>query len=229
MELPGPSLKGERIVIGAHYDTAIGTPGANDNATGVAALLELSRLSAHNQFERTLEFVFFTNEEPPSFQTGEMGSLVYARTLRKDNARVVAMISLETIGSYSDARNSQHYPAGFAALYPDTGNFIAFVGDTSSRKLVRCVVESFRRSAKFPSEGIAAPANLPGIGWSDHWSFWQQGYPALMVTDTAPFRYPYYHRALDTPNKLDFERMARVTAGLRLVLSELASRSSCLE
>jgi hypothetical protein len=107
-------------------------------------------------------------------------------------------------------------------VYPATGNFIAFVGNYGSRRLVRQVVGSFRRQAEFPSEGGAVPGFLPGIGWSDHWSFWQEGYPALMVTDTAPFRYPHYHRVTDTPDKLDYDRTARVVSGLEAVVRELA-------
>src|SRR5262249_34621372 len=141
--------------------------------------------------DQTIRFVFFVNEEPPYFQTDQMGSLVYARQLHNQNVNVTGMISLETIGYYSDAEASQRYPAGFGVLYPYVGNFIGFVGNPRSRSLVRRTVKAFRESADFPSEGVAAPSGLTGIGWSDHWSFWQQGYKAIMVTDTAPFRNPY--------------------------------------
>ena len=167
--------------------------------------------------------MFFVNEEPPHFQTESMGSLVYARELRQSGIPVSAMISLETIGYYFDASGSQKYPALLLSLfYPDRGNFIGFVGNSESRDLVRRAIRSFRASAQFPSEAVAAPASLPGVGWSDQWSFWQQGYPAIMITDTAAFRYPYYHTPLDTIDKIDFEKMARVVDGVRSVVVSLA-------
>jgi hypothetical protein len=134
------------------------------------------------------------------------------------------MLSLETMGYYDDTADSQKYPPPFNAFYPSTGNFIAFVGDTKSRELVKQLVGSFRRHAQFPSEGGAAPAKMEGVGWSDHWSFWQCGYPGVMVTDTAPFRYPHYHKPTDTPDKVDFARLARVVVGLRDVIVELANK-----
>ena len=194
-ELKGTDRANEVVVIGAHYDTAEakdlqGTLGANDNGSGVAAVLSLARAFAGTRPSRTLRFIAFVNEEPPSFKTEAMGSLVYARAARARGDDVVAMLSLETIGFYSDAEESQKYPRPFHLLYPSVGNFIAFVGNVASRDLVKTLVSSFRRSARFPSEGVAVPDAFPGIGWSDHWSFWQVGYPAVMVTDTAPFRYP---------------------------------------
>jgi hypothetical protein len=223
---PGGSPAAGIVVVGAHYDSVSGCPGANDNASAVAALLALARLSASMPGAGALRFVAFANEEPPFFQTANMGSLVYARRCRAAGERIVAMISLETIGCFRDAPGSQEYPFPVGFFYPDTGNFIAFVGNPGSSALVRRVVASFRRQVKFPSEGAALPAVLPGIGWSDHWAFWQNGYPAVMVTDTAPFRYPHYHTAQDTPDKLDYDRLARVVAGLRLVLRELAADPS---
>lgn len=226
-ELKGSDRANEVIVIGAHYDTAEdrdvqGTLGANDNGSGVAAVLSLARAFAGTKPSRTLRFIAFVNEEPPSFQTESMGSLVYARAVRKRGDDVIAMLSLETMGYYSDAEQSQKYPLPFNLLYPSVGNFIAFVGNFGSRELVRTLVGSFRRDGRFPSEGIAVPDAVPGIGWSDHWSFWQMGYPAVMVTDTALFRYPYYHTPEDTPDKIDYERTARVVSALRNVIAELA-------
>ena len=133
------------------------------------------------------------------------------------------MYSLETIGYFSDEKDSQKYPPPFSLFYPSTGNFIGFVGNTESSPLVSWTVGSFRQHARFPSEGAAVPARITGVGWSDHWSFWQVGYRALMITDTAPFRYPHYHLKSDTPDKIDFARMARVVAGLKKVIGELAS------
>ena len=221
-EIAGTDLGDEIVIVGAHYDTVPGSPGANDNASGVAGVLALARLLAGSSMSRTLRFVLFVNEEPPHFHTEQMGSMVYAERCRERGENVVAMVCLETIGYYSDEKGSQSYPFPFSVLYPSTGNFIGFVGNLSSRGLVRKVVGAFRRHAHFPSEGGAVPAWVPGVGWSDHWSFWQQGYPALMVTDTAPFRYPYYHSHMDTPDMIDYDRMARVVGGLEGVVAELA-------
>jgi hypothetical protein len=221
-ERRGAERPDEIVVIGAHYDSVTGSPGANDNATGVAALIELARVFSTRTPARTVRFVAFANEEPPFFQTAEMGSLQYARRCRSRGETVVAMLSLETIGCYSDAPGSQRYPVPIGWFYPDAGNFIGFVANPASRRLLRQVVAAFRRHAAFPSEGAALPPWIPGVGWSDQWAFWQQGYPAVMVTDTAPFRYPHYHLASDTPDKLDYERTARVTAGLVQVVAEVA-------
>jgi hypothetical protein len=147
---------------------------------------------------------------------------VYARGCKQRGDNIVAMLSLETIGCYLDEPGTQHYPGFFGFLYPSTGNFIGFVGNVGSRGLVRQVVRSFRANAQFPSEGGAIPGFVPGVGWSDHWAFWQEGYPAIMVTDTAPFRYRHYHEPTDTPDKIDYARMARVVGGLEAVVSELA-------
>ncbi len=221
VEIAGDKRREEVVVVGAHYDSVAGTVGANDNGTGSVAVLALARRFAKSKPQRTLRFVLFANEEPPYFQTGDMGSLVYARRCQANKDKVVAMLSLETIGYYSDAKNSQNYPPPFSLFYPSTGNFIGFVGNTKSAELVSTCVGSFRRHAQFPSEGAAAPGQIQGVGWSDHWSFWQAGYPALMVTDTAPFRYPHYHQRTDTPDKVDFAKMARVVDGLQGVIADL--------
>ncbi len=221
VEIPGTTHPEEIVIVGAHYDTAHGTAGANDNTSGVAALLALARRFSGRPCKRTLRFVAFTNEEPPYFQTEQMGSLVYARRCRQRDENVVAMLSLETIGYYDDTPGSQNYPPPFGALYPSEGNFIGFVGNAKSRALVRRAVDTFRRHERFPVESAALPAALPGVGFSDQWSFWQEGYPALMVTDTAMFRYPHYHEASDTIEQIDFERMARVVRGLEHVVAEL--------
>ena len=222
--LDGSDTNAGQIVIGAHYDTARGAPGANDNGSGVAAILELARQFQGEKTQRTIRFVLFVNEEPPYFQTGDMGSLVYARELRRNHVQISAMLALETIGYYSDQPGSQKYPPVLSFFYPNKGNFIGFVGDPESRDLVRRAVRQFRESTKFPSEGIAAPSDWPGIGWSDHWSFWQAGYPAIMITDTAPFRYPYYHTPDDTVKHVDCEKVARVVVGIRGVIEELAAK-----
>jgi len=221
VEIPGTSRPKEIVIIGAHYDTEIGTPGANDNSSGVAALLALARRCSMRKPDRTLRFVAFVNEEPPHFQTEEMGSRVYARRCRQRGENVVAVLSLETIGYYDDASGSQQYPLPVGLLYPSKADFIGFVGNLGSRDLVRQVIAAFRRNEKFPSEGCALPAAVPGVGFSDHWSFWQEGYPAVMVTDTAMFRYAHYHQPEDTIDKVDFERLARVVRGLEKVIVEL--------
>ena len=214
-ELAGSEPASGVFVVGGHYDSAPGTPGANDNATGVAATLELARLfKAGAPPRRSIRFVAFVNEEPPYFLTADMGSRVYAARLHKDGVNVTGMFSLETIGHYSDAEGSQRYPPVIGLLYPSAGNFIGFVGNLGSRGLVRRSVEVFRKTTDFPCEGAAMPAAVPGVGWSDHWSFWMEGFPALMVTDTAPFRYPHYHTARDTPGQIDYDKMARVVMGV---------------
>jgi Zn-dependent M28 family amino/carboxypeptidase len=223
-KLVGSESAGGTIIVGAHYDSVHGSPGANDNASGVAAVLELARLFRGFTPRKTIRFVFFVNEEPPYFQTESMGSVVYAKQLRTDRIAVSAMISLETIGYYSDAPGSQKYPVLLGLLYPSRGNFIGFVGNPSSRALLRMAIQRFRETTSLPSEGVAAPEQWPGVGWSDHWSFWQENYPAIMVTDTALFRYPYYHSPYDTTNRIDFARMSRVVNGMRRVVESISTK-----
>jgi hypothetical protein len=221
-ERRGVERPDEVVVIGAHYDSVIGSPGANDNATGVAAIVELAREFATRAPARTVRFVGFVNEEPPFFRTADMGSLRYARRARDRGERIVAMLSIETIGAYADEPGSQRYPLPwFGAFYPTRANFITFVGDVGSRALVRRAIAVFRAHAPFPSEGGAVPGWVPGVGWSDHWAFWQHGYPAIMVTDTALFRYDPYHTVADTPDQVDYDRMTRVVKGLVHVTADL--------
>ncbi|MBK7875257.1 MAG: M20/M25/M40 family metallo-hydrolase [Planctomycetes bacterium] len=225
LDLPGTRAPREIVVIGAHYDSAGDAPGANDDASGVAALCALARRFAERGSERTLRFVAFANEEPPYFETEAMGSRVHARRASERGDRIVAMLALETLGCYSDAEGSQRYPIQLLALaYPSRGDFVAFVGNLGSRALVRECVGAFRAAASFPSEGAALPEPIPGVGWSDHASFWPYDVPAVMVTDTAVFRDPHYHERSDTPEKLDYERFARVVLGLEPVLTGLATR-----
>jgi Zn-dependent M28 family amino/carboxypeptidase len=219
-EIPGADP--EIILVGAHYDSVFGSPGANDNGTGVAATLALARRFESAKRKHTLRFVAFVNEEPPYFLSGEMGSLVYARRCKERGDKISAMISLETIGYFSDAPNSQVYPSRvLGAFYPKVGNFIGFVSNVHSRPLLRRVIALFRKHAKIQSEGAALPWFVPGVSWSDQWSFWKYGYPGIMVTDTAPFRYPYYHSLSDTPDKLDYDRFALVVSGMEKVIEAL--------
>jgi len=222
--LPGHAAVDEIIVVGAHYDSVADSPGADDNASGVAAMLELARLLAASTLPRSVRFVAFANEEAPFFYGDEMGSNRYAAHAQAHGERIVAMLSLETLGYYTAEPGTQKYPFPFSWFYPDTGNFVGFVGNFASRPLVRQAVGAFRASTAFPSEGVAAPSGMEGIHWSDHWSFWQAGYPAIMITDTAPFRYPYYHEASDIPQQLDYTGLARVTGGLAEVVGALASQ-----
>ena len=224
--LPGRERPDEVVVVGGHYDSAVGTPGADDNATGTAGVLELARVLRGVPLARTVRLVAFVNEEPPFFLTEHMGSRVYARAARARGDRIVAMLSLETIGHYSSTPGSQQYPPPLNLAYPDRGDFIGFVGNVASRGLVRQCVGAFRRHARFPSQGAAAPGSIPGVYWSDHWSFWREGYPAVMITDTAPFRNPAYHSAADTPDRVDYARTARVVHGVAAVVRDLAGAAA---
>lgn len=221
VERTGTTTPKEIVLVGAHYDTAWNNPGANDNGSGVAAMLELSRSFSQRDSARTLRFVAFVNEEPPYFHTEAMGSLVYARAAAKRGDDIVGMLSLETMGYYTTEPGSQNYPKIIAPLYPDRGNFVAVVGNGRSRKFVKQVVKAFESYTPFPVEFIAATDEIQGIGWSDHWSFYKQGYPAVMVTDTAPNRYEHYHSSRDTPDKLDYRSTSYVVLALRDVIGDL--------
>lgn len=217
----GTEKPDELVVIGAHWDTDGNTPGADDNASGVAALLDIAEWLGKQKPKRSVELVFYANEEAPFFRTEHMGSLVHARNLEKQHANVVAMLSLEMLGYYNTAPDSQEYPAPLGMFYPDKASFIAFVGRVNERDLVTSTVREMRRSTDVPAYGFAGLAQFPGVGLSDHWSYWEQGYPAVMVTDTAFYRNPNYHQQTDTPETLDFKRFARVVVGLRPVISYL--------
>jgi hypothetical protein len=218
----GSRYPNEIVVVGAHYDSARDCPAADDNASGVAGLLALASAFSKAAPARTIRLVAFANEEPPHFKKASMGSLEYAKGVREKGDQILAMLSLETIGYFRDDPGSQKYPAPLSLFYPSRGDFIALVGNVSSRNLVRRAVEIFRASSDFPAEGAALPGSMPGVGWSDHWSFWESGYAAVMVTDTAPFRNPNYHTPKDTANTLDYTRMAEVVRGVYWVVSTLA-------
>jgi hypothetical protein len=209
------------VVVGAHYDTARGSPGANDNGTGVVALLELARRLRSDRARHGLRIVFFANEEPPHFNTDKMGSRVHARRAAERGDRIVAMLSLETMGYFSEADDSQKYPPVIGLFYPSRGDFLAFIGNYASRDLVRDSVGQFREAASLPSEGAVVPEAIPGVSWSDHASFWAHGWPAIMITDTAPFRYPHYHEGDDTPDKVDLRRLVLAVDGITAVVRRL--------
>lgn len=204
------------VVVGAHYDSVDG-PAANDNASGVAGLLEIARLLKERGLspKRTVRFAAFANEEPPYFSSEEMGSLVYARSLKANKIKLMGMLCLETIGYFSDQWGSQMIPELIKPLYPDErGNFIGFFSNHTSRRFLKHVVGDFRTHAVVPSQGLAAPGIIQGIDLSDHWAFWECGYHAVMITDTAFMRYPHYHLPSDTWDKLTYEPFTRVVVGL---------------
>lgn len=230
VQIIGKTKPDEIVVVGAHYDSVVGTPGADDNASGVAALICLANAFVGSEPERTLRFVGFVNEEPPHFQTGAMGSYVYAKRCKERKEDVVAMLSLDSLAYYSDVKGSQDYPPTLSARYPDTGNFAAVVGNLESNSLIDQVADRLQASAGgVPVEKLSFAASLPGVGWSDHWSFWEFGYPAAMVTDTAPYRNEHYHKPSDLPGTLDFDRLQKVTIGLRAVIAELVGDKGEME
>lgn len=221
--LPGADPDAGCFVVAAHYDTVAASPGADDNASAVAALVELARLLGPGQGRRAqLLLAAVANEEPPFFMTSDMGSFALARALSGDRVRVRGMVSLEMLGYFRDEPGTQKVPAPIRAFYPDRADFIALVGNTGSRPLVKRCLEAFRRNSDFPVQAGALPAAIPGIAFSDQWSFWRHGFQALMVTDTAYNRNPHYHKPTDTPDTLDYPRMARVVQGLAGMLRDLA-------
>jgi len=226
VEIQGSTRPDEVLVVGAHYDTIPNCPGANDNGSAVVANLALARsFSPSNGAappERTIRFVFFVNEERPYYGTESMGSLRYAQKCQADGDKIIGMICLETIGYYSNTPGSQRYPTRWLGyLYPTTGNFITVVGNIASRRFVHQVIRGLRRTA-IPSQGMAAPHLLKDIFRSDHASFWRCGYPALMITDTANFRYAHYHTPEDTVDKVDFQTLARLISAIEASVMEVA-------
>jgi hypothetical protein len=218
----GPETR-ERIVVGAHYDAAGPYPGADDNASGVAGLLELARLLGKNSPRTRVDLVAYSLEEPPHFGGSVMGSAVHAASLREQRVRLRAMIALEMIGYFTDAPHSQRFPLpALKSLYPSTGNFITVAGKLGQGALARRIKKAMRRASPLGVESISAPAALPGISLSDHRNYWMAGYPAVMITDTAFYRNDNYHSASDTPDTLDYRRMAMVVQGLDAAVRELA-------
>jgi Zn-dependent M28 family amino/carboxypeptidase len=220
--VPGTTLPQEIVLVGAHYDTAEDAPGADDNASGVAGVLALARELRASPAARTIRFVAFATEEPPWFPTADMGSRHYADAARARGDSIVAMLAVESIGYFDVEPGSQKYPFPLNLAYPDRADFIGFVANLRSSGLLRRAIATFRAHAALPSQGAAAPWWVPGVWWSDHWPFWRQGYRAIMVTGTAPYRNPFYHTPHDTPDKLDYGRMARVVDGLAAVIRDLA-------
>jgi len=210
----GPE-KGSRLVVGAHYDTCCELPGADDNTSGVAGLLALAPLLAKVELKHRIDLVAFTLEEPPFFRTEGMGSAQHARMLVDENAQVSLMIALEMIGYFTDAPDTQAYPLPFLKLlYPTTGNYLAVVGRTGEGSLARKLKSKLMASTGIPIYSINAPEFIPGMDFSDHLNYWRHGFPAVMLTDTAFYRNKNYHTAADTPETLDYERMAEVVRGV---------------
>jgi Zn-dependent M28 family amino/carboxypeptidase len=222
-EVKGTGISKDGIlVIGAHYDTVIGTPGADDNASGVAVLLEISRLTALNPIQRTVHFVAFGLEEPPVFRTKKMGSYIYAKSLKDEGIKVYGMISLEMVGYYCDLKDCQSYPfPGFKWFYPDRGDFIAFVGNIASRSFTKRIKNSFKSASSLSVESLNTISFVPGVDFSDHLNFWKFGYPAFMITDTAFYRNPNYHGLGDTAETIDYKRMAELVIGLYRTLGDM--------
>jgi Zn-dependent M28 family amino/carboxypeptidase len=224
VEVKGKKYPDKILVIGAHYDTVAGTPGADDNASGIAGVIELARLFKKKPLDKTVRFVAFTLEEPPFFRSEDMGSYRYAKSLWKKGEDVEVMVSLEMIGYFSDNPKSQYFPATFFKwFYPDTGNFIMLVGNRDSKELLERVKDSFELGTSLPVESISSYSIVPGVDFSDHWAFYQFDYKALMVTDTAFYRNPNYHRLGDTTDTLDYARMAEVVKGLVSAIAGLAA------
>lgn len=214
-ELTGRTSPEKVLVVGAHYDTVRTTPGADDNASGVAGLLRLAKLLAGRPLDKTVRFVAFALEEPPTYRTKNMGSYHYAAGLKKSHQQIEGMICLEMIGFFCDRPGSQHYPIPFMKLrFPKTGNYIAMVGNRRSKQFTREMAEGFRKATDLPLVTLNAPAIVVGIDFSDHWSFGKFGYPAFMITDTAFYRNPNYHSPSDLPDTLDYNCMAKVVEGL---------------
>jgi Zn-dependent M28 family amino/carboxypeptidase len=225
VELPGRGASDEVVVVGAHYDTVPGSPGADDNASGIAALLEIAKSLRSESLRRSLRLVAFVNEEEPYAETDGMGSIVYARALREQGVAVHCMLALESIGYYRDEPGSQVYPWPLHLVCPSTANFLAFVGNVRSRTLLRATIASFRMHAKLPSEGVSIPERwAPDISRSDHAAFWRMGYAAIMVTDTVPFRNPHYHTPDDKTATLNFQGFGFAVQGLIATIKDLANQ-----
>jgi len=216
----------ERIIIGAHYDAFAELPGADDNASGVAGLIELAHMLDGSSVPLTVELVAYTLEEPPFFRTGQMGSAIHANHLREQGIELRMMISLEMIGYFSDDSDSQRFPLSLLKLlYPTEGNWIAIVGDLWSGSDVRSVKAPMKGATTLPVYSINAPPGLvPGIDYSDHLNYWNNGYPAVMITDTAFLRNMNYHSQHDTAERLDYDRMAMVVKGVYAAILDIVQR-----
>lgn len=214
-----------RVILGAHYDVCGDQPGADDNASAVAGLLETGRLiyQLQPQLNCRVDLVAYTLEEPPFFQTPLQGSAIHAKSMTKNRVDVKAMICLEMIGYYSDNPNSQQYPVPeLSAIYPSVGNFIVVVGKTGQETLVQKVKASMQQVANIDVQSISAPPQMIGITFSDHASYWDEGFPAVMINNTSFYRNPNYHEVTDTIDTLDFDKMLEVVKGVYQAVVNLA-------
>jgi Zn-dependent M28 family amino/carboxypeptidase len=222
VEVPGLTEAESILVVGAHYDTVPGTPGADDNGTAVAALISLSLQARHWKPQKTIRFVAFANEEPPYFMTPHMGSYAYAQRCKLQGDKIDGMVCLEMLGYFSKESGSQQNRHG---MLPDVGDFIGLVGNVESEGLIRQAADAFESEVGFPMQAAAVPLDMvPEAAFSDHWSFWQFGWPAFMVTDTGPLRNPHYHLPSDTPDTIDYESYTRVVVGVQGVIKSLAGQ-----
>lgn len=220
--LHGESPSAPILILGAHYDTAPGTPGADDNASGVAALIELARELKSRPRKAEIRFVAFSTEEPPSFGTTNMGSAHYSNAL-PNNRVILGMLSLECLGFYRDTHNSQKYPWPLGWFYPNRGNFIGVVSNVSSRRLLRQFKEAYPKS-ETSAVFAALPRNLiSAITLSDQYWFWERGHAALMITDTAFLRNPMYHQAHDRSSALDYRRFSDVVKAIGIAVGKVSN------
>ena len=219
--LPGTDHDSAMLLIGAHYDSVRNTPGANDNASGVAAMLEIARMIKDMHPARTVRFVAFTNEEIPFFHTRHMGSIVYARLMRERGDHILGLINLDVLGYYSHERHSQRFPLPFRWFLPDIGDFVIIYGRTEDTGWIKQCVSYFRGNTPFPAQGASVPAWWPGAWSSDHAAFWRSGYPGIHVWSVA--RYPEIHSPRDTPDRLDYPDLARVTEGVGRLVEQFAN------
>lgn len=227
LELPGKELPDEIILIGAHYDTVMNSPGADDNASGIACLLELIRLLHGYPNKRTLRFAAFTLEEPPFYNTEQMGSFVYARSCRNKNEQIVCMIALEMLGFYTEKRKSQRHPFPRSnQRYPDKGNFIALISNENSRHLTKALTSYLRETSLIEAHSYIPNSHSSEIELSDHASFWKNDYPALMVTDTAFFRNPNYHEVSDILETINFRYFTRLVFSMSHALKKIDQQDS---
>lgn len=222
-EQRGASRPSEIVLVGSHLDSPRNSPGADCNASGVAAAIELAKRLSSNSSERTLRFAFFTFSESPFAGTDGQGAYQHAKKCAEKQEQIVAAILLEGLGSFSDAAGSQSVPFPYTAAYPDKGDFVAFLSDIASRDLLRDVVGRFRASSRMPSEGCAIPGMYPGFSGTDAAAISRAGFPAVLVTDTGIERNPEYGRPSDTHDRLDYERMARATLGVETIVAGFAS------
>jgi hypothetical protein len=223
VEIPGGRFPSEIIIVGAQYDTWTDSPGANNNGSGVAVLLQLSDMLREQRPDRTIRLVSFTTQEPPYDNTENMGSLRYARRCKERGEDIRVMLCMDAIGIYKDEPASQKLPFPFSLLYPDRGNFLAFIADLGSRTSVVEATRGFKKGSAFPIEACSAPRWVKGVSWSDHLSFWRCGFKGIQITDTGAFRASSHTTSDDTIEKINFAALARIAVGMYTSTLEFAT------